>query len=325
MPVAGVVRRRSFPRGSLRCGCGGPILPRRHRPPPEAPRPDIRSPAERSAGAERMSVGPGSIGSMPFLTPLPSESLEFDADFSGPDLDPKQWLPVYLPQWSSRERTRARYDIGDGVLRLRVDADQPAWSPEFDGVTRVSNLQTAVRSGAVGSMSGQHPFRDGLVVREAQPDVRLYTPRFGRIEVVAAVDGIDEHAMAALWLIGVEDEPEQSAEICVFEIFGRDIRDDGSALVGLGVHPFRDPAIVDDFERVPFAGDVREPHRYAVEWRADGIVFAIDDEVVKRVVQSPQYPMQLMLDVFAFPPEQPERAAYPESFAVHAVRGWRLD
>ena len=133
-----------------------------------------------------------------------------------------------------------------------------------------------------------------------------------------------EHAMAALWMIGVEDEPTQSAEICVFEVFGRDIRPDSSALVGMGVHPFRDPSITDDFERVPFAGDVREPHRYAVDWRPDEVVFSIDGVVAKRVAQSPQYPMQLMLDVFAFPPEPPARAAYPESFAVHAVRGYRL-
>jgi hypothetical protein len=274
-----------------------------------------------------MSGGAGRIVVMPPAPPVPPPApdlLEFDADFSGPELDLRQWLPYYLPQWSSRERTRARYDVGDGVLRLRVDADQPAWSVEYDGATRVSNLQTAVRSGPVGSDAGQHPFRDGLVVREAQGDRRLYTPHFGRVEVVAAIDDIDEHAMAALWMIGLEEEPTQSAEICVFEVFGRDIRPDGSAMVGMGVHPFRDPALIDDFERVEFAGDVREPHRYAVDWRPDEVVFSIDGIVARRVAQSPQYPMQLMLDVFAFPPEPPAAPAYPESFAVHAVRGYAL-
>lgn len=268
---------------------------------------------------------------MPAVPPAPPvpppapDLLEFDADFSGPELDPAQWIPHYLPQWSSRERTRARYDVGDGVLRLRVDADQPAWSIEYDGATRVSNLQTAVRSGPVGSTIGQHPFRDGLVVREAQADRRLYTPHFGRIEVVAAIDDLDEHAMAALWMIGLEDSLEQSAEICVFEIFGRDIADDGSALVGMGVHPFGDPAITDDFDQVRVLDDVREPHRYAVDWRPDEVVFSIDGLVRRSVAQSPQYPMQLMLNVYAFPPSPPSAARYPESFAVHAVRGYRAD
>uniref|UniRef100_UPI0033963071 glycoside hydrolase family 16 protein n=1 Tax=Agromyces litoreus TaxID=3158561 RepID=UPI0033963071 len=203
-----------------------------------------------------------------------------------------------------------------------------AWSVEYDGATQVSNLQTGVRSGPVGSASGQHPFREGLVVREAQPDRRLYTPRFGRVEVVAAIDDLDEHALAALWMIGVEEDPAQSAEICVFEVFGRDIADDGSALVGMGVHPFNDPAITDDFEQVRLHDDVREPHTYAVDWRPDEVVFSIDGLVRKRVAQSPQYPMQLMLNVYAFPSAdeaQPVEPAYPESFAVHAVRGYRHD
>ena len=248
--------------------------------------------------------------------------LEFDADFSGADLDPAQWLPHYLPQWSSRERTRARYEVGGGRLTLRIDADQAPWSEEYDGSVRVSNLQTAVRSGPMGSGSGQHPFREGLVVREAQPDVRLYTPRYGLVEVRAAAT-VGEHSMAALWMIGVEDAPEQSAEICVFEIFGRDIGE-GAALVGMGVHPFKDPAISDDFAKVTLQGDAREFHDYAVEWAPGSTRFFIDGREVRRSDQSPDYPMQLMLDLFHFPPESGEVVEYPQAFTVEWVRGYRL-
>lgn len=259
--------------------------------------------------------------------------LEFDADFSGAELDPGQWLPYYLPQWSSRERTRARYELGDGVLTLRIDADQPPWSEEYNGTVRVSNLQTAVRSGPVGSASGQHPFRDGLVVREAQPDVRLYTPRYGVVEVRAAATA-DPHSMVALWMIGVEDVPQQSAEICVFEVFGSEVTD-SSALVGMGVHPFNDPAIVDDFAKVPVGFDVRDFHDYAVEWTPAGVRFFIDGQLVRSTSQSPDYPMQLMLDVFHFPPDAGEAGdagdagdageagEYPKEFRVQRVRGYR--
>lgn len=247
--------------------------------------------------------------------------LEFDADFSGSDLDPSQWLPYYLPQWSSRERTRARYEVAEGRLTLRVDADQPPWSEEYDGSVRVSNLQTAVRSGPAGSTSGQHPFRAGLVVREAQPDVRLYTPHYGLIEVRAAVT-VGEHSMAALWMIGVEDSPEQSAEICVFEIFGREIGEH-EALVGMGVHPFNDPSIRDDFARVAMQGDARAFHDYAVEWAPGSTTFFIDGREVRRSDQSPDYPMQLMLDLFHFPPESGDAVEYPQAFTVDWVRGYR--
>ena len=137
------------------------------------------------------------------------------------------WLPHYLPHWSSREQSAARYAVGDGALRLLIEEDQQPWCPELDGEVRVSSLQTGQFSGPVGSAIGQHRFHPDAVVREAQLNVRLYTPQYGRIELRArACD--DPRTMVALWLIGYEDEPERSAEICVCEIFGRDVGPDAA-------------------------------------------------------------------------------------------------
>ena len=58
---------------------------------------------------------------MPPAPPVPPPApdlLEFDADFSGPELDPAQWIPHYLPQWSGRELTQAEGRTGAAVLRL---------------------------------------------------------------------------------------------------------------------------------------------------------------------------------------------------------------
>ncbi|HEY4727444.1 MAG TPA: hypothetical protein VIJ32_04470, partial [Actinomycetes bacterium] len=68
-------------------------------------------------------------------------ALVFEDTFDGDTLDRARWLPHYLPQWSSREASAARYRLGDGTLRLVIEADQPPWCPEFDGQTRVSSLQ----------------------------------------------------------------------------------------------------------------------------------------------------------------------------------------
>ena len=54
-------------------------------------------------------------------------TLEFEEHFTGPDLDPDRWVGHYLPQWTTPERSAARYELDRGVLRLRIDADQPAW------------------------------------------------------------------------------------------------------------------------------------------------------------------------------------------------------
>lgn len=246
--------------------------------------------------------------------------LEFQDDFDGGELDDTKWIPHYLPQWSGQGRSRARYRQTGGLLLLSIDADQPPWSPEHTGAMRVSSLQTAVFSGPAGSEVGQHHFTTGLRVTEAQPERRLYTPHFGIIEARAAALG-DPACMVALWLIGFEDEPQRSAEICVFEIFGSEVAREG-AFVGMGVHPFGDPRIRDEFAKVPFEGDVTGFHTYSMEWTADAVRFFIDDSLVHSVNQSPDYPMQLMLNIYEF--EEDPVASYPKEFAVDWVRGYRL-
>jgi hypothetical protein len=148
--------------------------------------------------------------------------LEFEDTFQGVLLDERKWLPYYLAHWSSRQRSTARYTLSAGSLRLRIDGDQQPWCPEFDGNVRVSSLQTGALSGPLGSAVGQCHFRPDLVVREAQPEVRLYTPEYALIEMRARAS-IDSQSMVALWMIGFQDAPSRSAEICVCEIFGRDV------------------------------------------------------------------------------------------------------
>ncbi|MDQ3670365.1 MAG: hypothetical protein M3377_08825 [Actinomycetota bacterium] len=81
--------------------------------------------------------------------------------------------------------------------------------------------------------------------------------------------------MVALWMTGYENEPDRSAEICVCEIFGRDVRHD-RAVVGVGVHPFGDPRIVDDFSRVTIPVDACEFHVSAAERTPKGVEFLVD-------------------------------------------------
>jgi hypothetical protein len=248
--------------------------------------------------------------------------LEFEDTFEGAELAGDRWLPAYLPHWSSQARAAARYELRDGLLRLRIDAGQEPWCPEFDGEVRVSSLQTGEYAGPMGTAIGQHRFNPAAVVREAQRELRLYTPHYGRIELRARF-GDDRYAMAALWLIGFEDEPERSAEICVCEIFGRDV-DADRAVIGMGVHPFGDPRIVDDFSKVAVPIDVREFHVYAAEWTPTEVTFFVDGDRVMTVQQSPAYPMQLMLSLYDFPEGGADAGVYPKEWVVDYIRGYRL-
>jgi hypothetical protein len=252
---------------------------------------------------------------------LEDYELEVEDRFDGDELNHELWIPYHLPHWSSREQAAARYELTGGALHLRIDADQPPWSPELDGTTRVSSLQTGVFAGPLGSRVGQHRFNAGAIVREEQPERRLYTPQYG-VFTLRARGLLDPDAMVALWMIGVEDRPERSAEICICELFGRDAGRE-AALVGMGVHPFGDPSITDDFEQVPAAIDVREPHEYAAEWTPERVTFFVDGLPVRTVGQSPAYPMQFMLGIYDFAGPDAPAERYPKRFVVERFRGYR--
>jgi beta-glucanase (GH16 family) len=131
--------------------------------------------------------------------------------------------------------------------------------------------------------------------------------------------------MFAFWMSGIEDRPEHSGEICVAEVFGDAVRG-GSADVGIGLHRFRDPALVEEFSAGPLAIDVTEFHTYGVDWRPGSLAFTVDGEVVRHLDQAPDYPMQLMIGVFDFPAKAAaDDVAVPvPQLVVSHVRGQRL-
>jgi hypothetical protein len=250
----------------------------------------------------------------------------FDDHFLGDQLDTTKWFPFYLPHWSSRQLARARFSLADSALRLYVEEDQPPWCPHCDGDVRVSSLQTGCFSGPIGTSIGQHHFRPGLTVKEEQPDIRLYTPRHGYFETRLKAVPVPGY-MVSLWMIGFEDRPERSAEICICEIFGDDISPEEST-IGYGIHPFGDASVVDDFHRESFTLNAANYHVYAAGWDATRVTFYIDDVRVGTLAQSPTYPMQLMLGIYELPDRlRPEASSHiwPKAMEVDYVRGYAHD
>ncbi len=225
----------------------------------------------------------------------------FLEEFDGPGLDTSVWLPHYLPAWSSRAATAATYAVADSCLRLWIPPGQGLWMPgEQDPPLRVSGVQSGNHSGPVGGGVGQQPLPGGSVVREEQPRFEGFLPRFGELSMRARMT-VSPRSMAAWWMVGFEDRPERSAEICVFEVFGDAVDAGRSAAVGMGLHPFRDPRVTDDFAAVPLPIDVAAPHDYSVRWTAEEAVFSVDGAEVRRCPRPPDYPMQMMVAVFDFP------------------------
>jgi len=256
---------------------------------------------------------------------VPEPTDDFFDHFDGDDLDTLVWVPHYLPMWSSRSESAATYATVGSELLLTIPPGQGLWCAQDHDPLRVSGIQSGVFSGQVGSTIGQQPFREGLVVREFQPAHWGWTPEYGLLEVRARMD-LSRRSMASVWMIGLEDEPTHSGEICIFEVFGNTLLTEGgdaSAAVGMGVHPFRDPALLDEFSTPRVAIDVAEFHVYAADWRPGRVDYLIDGERVKTVHQAPAYPMQMMIAVFDFPAEadSSSRLEHTPELAVDYVRG----
>ena len=225
--------------------------------------------------------------------------------FDGPDLDTGVWLPHYLPHWSSRADSAATYTVAESELRLTIPPEQGLWCPDDHDPLRVSGIQSAV-------VSGQHPFAEGLAVKEDQPAWVGWAPHYGRLEVRARME-LSERSMAAVWMIGLEDEPNRSGEICIFEVFG-----DAPTAVGMGVRRFRDPALTGDFAQPRVEIDIAEPHVYAADWQPGRVDFFVDGEHIRAVDEAPDYPMQFMVAVFDFPDSSADVEHVPV-FAVDSV------
>jgi Glycosyl hydrolases family 16 len=264
---------------------------------------------------DRSGVGPARLDRAAFR-------LVFADDFSDGGLDPDRWVDHYLPQWTTAERSAARYVLDGDGLRLLIEADQPAWRPE-DGRTRVSNIQTGSFSGRRGSRIGQHRHRPDLPVRSPQPTRRLWTPSSGLVEATMRASP-DPTCMLAIWLVGFEEAaPQESGEICIAELYGNAIGQQRSQ-VRLGVKAHHDPRLRSEMADLVLDLDATSEHSYAAEWDAQRVRFYVDDLLVHTVEQGVSYPLQLMVDLFEFPADDERNVAdYPKSAAVRAVRGYQ--
>lgn len=256
-----------------------------------------------------MAPPPGS------LPPPPTRAPDLDDDFaSGPD--PRWWVPHYLPQWTVPERSHARMRTSTDGLRLLIEHDQLDWRPE-DAPLRVSNLQTGTFSGPVESPRGTHRHRGELTVRTGQPLRLLFAPPAGRIDITVSAS-VDAGCMTAAWLVGTEHlAPEQSGEICVFEIDADAIGPTTTARCGLKAH--HDATLRTDMAEVVLPADASRPHTWTVIWGSGETLIGCEGVILRRLPHAPDYPMFLMIDLFEIGPPV---GAYPKSATVHRVRGW---
>jgi len=238
----------------------------------------------------------------------PAKRLVFADDFDSESLDLQRWSPYYLPHWTGNGLKKAHYAIQESRLILSIEAEQMPWCPEYDGGVCVSALQTGHFAGPVGSSIGQHRFKPELVVRQAHENQRLFTPCKGEIRIRVRAQ-LQKSDLISLYLIGYEELPENSGEITVFEIFGKNV-DKNGVVIGRGIKKINDERLKTEFTESVFSLDLSEWHEYSMDWTDNGIRFFLDGKEIGMTNQSPNYPMQLMLTCYRLD-RHPETGSSP--------------
>ena len=211
----------------------------------------------------------------------------FHDDFDGPGLDTEVWVPHYLPMWSSRAESAATYAVGG--LRAAADASRRT---RASGARRTTSPAAGLGRpvGRVLGPGGQHR-RPAAVPRRRRrargPAGEWgWTPRYGRLEVRARME-LSPRSMAAVWMVGLEDEPDalrarsaSSRSSATRSARGRPAdrgRRHGRAPVPRsGAHRG-----VRRAERC--ASTSTEFHVYAADWRPGRVDFLVDGEHVRTV------------------------------------------
>lgn len=129
-------------------------------------------------------------------------------------------------------------------------------------------------------------------------------------------------------MIGYEDTPEKSGEICIFELVGA-LAGERKSRVRFGVHPWADRTLAEEFYEESFAINTAAFHVYGLEWTPTHISFYIDNVKTKTIHQSPAYPMQFMLSLYEHPFEgaasgvYDPTAPYPKEFSIDYFRAYQ--
>ena len=198
-------------------------------------------------------------------SPLEKEGyrLIFHDEFEGKEIDRTKWIPEYLPSWP-KDRTvcTPTYEMKDGVVRLTIDRDS---KNEFDKGMYISGFMSASRTG----MHHYDPKRKALhSIKTEATQINQY----GYYEMRAKMQaGGGVHC--AWWLIGFEDDPNQSCEIDIFEILGTDVNRIWST-----VHSWKDSTIQYHTEHPWFANKklAEEFHVYGFDWTPEGVTVYVD-------------------------------------------------
>lgn len=252
-------------------------------------------------------------------SPLEKEGyrLIFHDEFDGKEIDRTKWIPEYLPSWpKDRSVCSPTYEMKDGIIKLVIDKNS---KNEFDKGMYISGFMSASRTG----LHHYDPKKKALhQIKTEATQINQY----GYYEMRAKMQkGGGVHC--AWWLIGFEDDPNQSCEIDIFEILGTDVDK-----IWATVHSWKDSTIQYHTEHPWFANKklAEEFHVYGFDWTPEGVAVYVDGVQVMKHKAEITYPLVQIISFYdnrkakdgwtgTYDPSVP----YPKSFDIDYLRMYK--
>lgn len=243
-------------------------------------------------------------------------TLDFNEEFDGPALDSTKWVDAYLPHWSTKALTDAKYSFKDGAISLRIDSTDLPWNPTYDGNVRCTSIQTAERD-------AWHKFNNNLQINHHENAFVGYATKYGYFETRVKSDTQAGHA--AWWLIGMQDEPWQKGEMDMFELYD-------STHLKYNLFAWDDTSLSTSYVTgftIPNNGTTNEYHVYGMYWDSSSMKLYIDGQLISTKNQSIDYRCGFIFGLYDYNYDlatggvKNTNVTYPREFTIDYFRAYK--
>lgn len=265
----------------------------------------------------------------------------------------------------NKKDAKANYRFENGKFIEFITKDQKPWAPTLDndhygygtdGV-KSSAVQTFNKNW-IHNFSGSDKLMSPITTDEEMLGDKAtggYATTYGYFEMKAKLSDVGGGGHQAWWLVGMQNDTndwfnsQQNGEIDILETFfdyssGKKGVTDENRLKGLwqvATYGWNDPFFSTswtDSTTDPLGGSgavvpgnigldslMNEYHTYAMDWEPGSLKFYFDGKLFRKLHQSPDYPMGMILNIYTDAGSGKHNDVFPKSWSVDYIRVYKKD
>ena len=93
--------------------------------------------------------------------------------------------------------------------------------------------------------------------------------------------------------------------------------------MGRGIKKINDPKLTTEFDETKLPIRLSDWHVYSLDWTPDGVRFFLDGKLISKTSQSPDYPMQLMVNIYEIPGSDSKASDTEAWFEIDYIRAYQ--